>query len=164
MTGRNSRCSAGRRAVNPGVRAWRAAVLPGAVLACLACDPGPAPPTLDLPPRPADAPGGAAIVRDLGSLDFPGREERIQAEVARGNVPARLRRLQRVELTADVDGRARRVTFWAMPDYLSVGSDEDFFLVPLSPRTARRIAELVGGALPTPSMVDAIWAAARVRL
>ena len=48
--------------------------------------------------------------------------------------------------------------------FLAVGSDEDFLLVPLSPGTAQRIADRVGCLLPTPRMVDAVWAAARVRL
>jgi hypothetical protein len=61
-------------------------------------------------------------------------------------------------------GRTRRVRFWVTPDYLAVGSEDDAFLVPLSPQTAQRMADLVGASLPTPPMVDAIWAAARVRL
>ncbi len=86
------------------------------------------------------------------------------AEIARGNVPSWLRKLVRVETIVVIEGREHRLTFWATPDYLSVGSDDDFILVPLSPQTAQRIADLVHGALPTPRMVDAIWAAARVRL
>lgn len=147
----------------------------------LACDPGPDPgaPVLDLPPRPADAPGGDQIVEELQGLDVEAREDRVFAEVARGNIPGWLRQLERVEVTMEVpvevagpgtgetEGdatRTRRLTFWAMPDYLSIGSDDDFFYVPLSPRTALRIAELTGASLPTPWLVDAIWMEARVRL
>lgn len=135
-----------------------------AVLLCLACDRGPDAPTLDLPPRPADAPGGEEIIRDILTLPVEAREERILAEVAGGNVPTWLRRLRPVEITGHLDGRARAVTVWVMPDYLAVGSDSDYFYVPLSARTARRIADLSGASLPTPGMVGAIWAAARVRL
>ena len=135
-----------------------------AVLFCLACDPGAPGPVLDLPPRPPDAPGGAEVARDIRNLDLEAREERIYTEVAQGNVPTWLRQLGRVEMTGEVDGRKHRVTFWVTPDYLAVGSDSDFFLVPLSPQTAQRIADLVGGSLPTPRMVDAVWASARIRL
>lgn len=135
-----------------------------AVALLAACGDAAEVPTLDLPARPADAPGGTAIARELRGLGLEEREERIYAEVARGNIPSWLRPLRRVEVTRDVDGRAREVAFWATSDYLSIGSDDDYFYVPLSPRTARRIADLAGASLPAPWMVDAIWTAARSRL
>ena len=135
-----------------------------AILLCLACDPGVPAPVLDLPHRSSDAPGGAEVARDIRTLDLEAREERIYTEIAQGNVPSSLRQLGRIEMTGEIDGRMHRVTFWVTPDYLAVGSDTDFFLVPLSPQMAQRIADLVGGSLPTPLMVDAVWASARVRL
>jgi hypothetical protein len=131
---------------------------------CIACGPAPEGPTLDLPPRPADAPGGEEIYRAIGDLDPRAREELIYREVARGNVPGWLRRLRPVEIQAEIDGETRTVTISVTPDYLALGSDDDHFYVPLSGRTAQRIAGLTGTAPPTPDMVDAIWAAARVRL
>lgn len=56
------------------------------------------------------------------------------------------------------------MTFWVTPDYLAVGSDSDYLLIPLSAQTAQRIADLIGGSLPTPRMVDAIWASADLRV
>lgn len=135
-----------------------------AVLLCAGCDSGAPGPVLELPPRPTDAPGGTEIARDLRALGFDAREQRVYAEVARGNVPSWLRRLRPVEVTGEIDGREHRVTFWVTPDYLAVGSDTDAFLVPLSPQTAQRIADLVNASLPTPRMVDAVWSAARFRL
>jgi hypothetical protein len=134
------------------------------VLLCLACDSGAPVPVLDLPQRPSDAPGGAEVARDIRTLDLEAREERIYTEISQGNVPTWLRRLERVEVTGEVDGREHQVTFWVTKDYLAMGSDSDSFLVPLSPQVAQRIADLLGCSLPTPRMVDAIWASARVRL
>lgn len=138
-------------------------VLWWAVVLGLACSPEVSP-SLRLPPRPQVAPGGEEIASALHGLDLAGREERIYQEVARGNVPSWLRRLRRVEIEGELGGRRHRVAFWVTPDYLSVGSDSDFFLVPLSARTGQRIADLVGASLPTPRMVDAIWKAAKVHL
>jgi len=135
-----------------------------AALLWAACEPGVEGRTLDLPDRPDDAPHGSEIAEQLRALEFEEREERIFDEVARGNVPGSMRRLVPVDLAGEVDGRTTRLTFWAAPDYLAVGSDDDYFLVPLSPQGARRIADLVGGSLPTARMVDAIWASARSRL
>jgi hypothetical protein len=145
-------------------RAWLGGAKGLAVLFFLGCEvlaPGP---ELDFPPRPDDAPEGAEVADDLRALSPAAREERIFAEIARGNVPDWLRRLERVEVIGEVDGDERIVTLWVAPDYLAVGSDEDYFLVPLSPRTGQRIADLVGASLPTRRMVDLIWASARVRL
>jgi hypothetical protein len=119
---------------------------------------------LDLPPRPGGAPGGGQIAREIRDLDLPSREERLFAEIARGNVPGWLRKLSPVEVAGEVGGRELQATFWVTPDYLAVGSEGDFLLVPLSPGIAQRIADRVGCLLPTPRMVDAVWAAARVHL
>ena len=55
-------------------------------------------------------------------------------------------------------------TFFVAPDYLAIGSDENYFLAPISPGTAQRIADKLNCVLPTRKMVDAIYAAAEVKL
>lgn len=140
----------------------------GSVFALLtaasACDSQRAGPTLDLPPRPADAATGRELVRDLAHLDVAAREERISREVSSGNVPTWLRELRPVTMTRELEGRSYEVVFWVTPDYLAVGSDEDYVLLPLSPQTAQEIADLLNASLPTPLMVDAVWLAADARL
>jgi hypothetical protein len=117
-------------------------------------------PRLDLPPRPVDAPTGSEFARSVEGLDLETRDARIVTEVLRGNVPAWLRRLSRVT----VDDGDEHVEFWVTPDYLAVGSDSDYLLTPMSPQAAQRIADRLEMSLPTPRMVDAIWAAAEVKL
>lgn len=119
---------------------------------------------LRLPPRPADASGGSEIVRDIRPMDLSHREERIYDEIARGNVPSWLRRLRPVRMTREGSDGEHAVVLHVTPDYLAVGSDDDYFRVPLTPGTAQRIADLTGTSLPTSAMVDAIWRAADVRL
>lgn len=128
------------------------------------CDLGAPDPVFDLPARPVDALGGTELAREVSTLDLDAREERIYAEISRGNVPSWLGKLRRVQMTGEVEGHEHRVTFWVTPDYLSVGPDSDFFLFPLSPQTGQRVADLLGGSLPTTPMVDAIWRAAQIRL
>lgn len=119
---------------------------------------------LALPARLPGSTGGARIMREIGSLGLEEREERIYAEIARGNIPSWLRKLEPVEFTRRVGGREYRLTVLVTTGYLAVGSDDDYVHVPLSPQTAQRIADLAGASLPTPPIVDAVWAAARVRL
>ena len=113
-----------------------------------------------IPPRPADAIAGRAFVEKIASLPREEREAAIYAEIAAGNVPEFLRMFKRVPIAAgDVGG-----TIDVAPDYLAVGSDDDFVRIPMTPQTAQRLADLFGCVLPTRKMVDAIDAVAEVRL
>lgn len=97
-------------------------------------------------------------------MDLADREEQIYQEIASGNVPSWMREMRPIRMERSLNGINHQVTFWVTPDYLAVGSDEEYLLVPLSPRTAQRIADLLEASLPTPSMVDEVWRAADARL
>jgi hypothetical protein len=128
------------------------------VLLFTACGPSEPAPVLHLPERAGAAPGGDEISREIRNLELRAREEWIYTEISQGNVPTWIRQLRPVEVRGEVGGRRHRVTFWVTPDYLAVGSEGDYLLIPLSAQTAQRIADLVRCSLPTPRMVDAIWA------
>ena len=118
-----------------------------------------------LPPRPESAPGGVEVMRALAELPLLEREDRILAEIERGNVPAFLRRPVTLQFDADdAEGHRHRVRYRVAPDYLAVGSDRDFVRVPLTPMTAQRIADRYGFALPTRRMVAQIHEHAAVKL
>lgn len=117
-----------------------------------------------IPPRPADAVGGAAFVRRITGLTRADREAAIVAEVLRGNIPEFLRDLKPVTLRGRIGGRATTATVWVMPDYLAVGSDGDFVRLPVDFYSAVTIAHAFGMALPTRKIVDAVYAQAVLRL
>jgi hypothetical protein len=119
---------------------------------------------LNLPRRAPDAIGGTAFASEIATLELRLREERIYTEVVRGNVPTWLRTLVPVRMSRRGGEHEASVTFWVTPDYLAVGSDSDYFLMPMSPHLAQRLADLTDTSLPTVAMVDAVWAAAPVRL
>jgi hypothetical protein len=116
--------------------------------------------TLDLPTRSPAALKGREFARSIVGLPTKEREGAILAEVKKGNIPTFLRALVPVTVT---DGTVR-ATFFAAPDYLAVGSDDDYFLTPLTPTSAQEVADLLGCTLPTTKMVDDIYAAAPVKL
>jgi hypothetical protein len=120
--------------------------------------------TLDLPPRPANAPTGSEFARRITPLDLADREKEVVAQISSGNVPNFLRKLCPVPATSVWEGTTNTATFYATPDYIAVGSDEDYFLIPISPNTAQRIADSLCCSLPTPKMADEIYAAAEVKL
>lgn len=120
--------------------------------------------TLPLPARPANAPTGTEFVKQIESLTLVEREEEVLKEILAGNVPDFLRKLSPITIT-QVDGaKTNTATFYVTPDYLAVGSEKDYFLTPLSPNTAQRIADALGCSLPTRKMVNEIYHAAPVKL
>jgi hypothetical protein len=122
------------------------------------------PPQLLLPARSVSATPGSALLPQLQGLSTAAREERLGHEFASGNVPTFLRQLVPVTTTAQIQGRTRVATFWCTPDYLGVGSDQDWFRMPMTPHLARKFADSVDAVLPTRRMVNAIWAASRLKL
>jgi hypothetical protein len=122
-------------------------------------------PTAGIPKRPADAPGGRAVVAQLEGLKPAEREIAIADEIARGNVPDFLRTFRRLKLTAkDGKGTEHAAVLEVMPDYLAVGSDADFVRVPMTPAAAAFVADRFGCALPTRKLVDEVYRAAAVKL
>jgi hypothetical protein len=122
-------------------------------------------PAPGIPARPADALGGAAFMKSIAGLGRDEREEAIAAEICRGNIPRFLRKFQMITVTAKgPDGKDHATTYEVMPDYLAVGTDDDFVRVPMTPQTALRIADAFGCALPTSKVVDDIYKDAKFKL
>ena len=119
---------------------------------------------LNLPERPLDARSGSEVVEAITGLGLVEREEILVSEILGGNVPSWLRELSAVKLEAIVSETRQTATIWVTPDYLAVGSGEDYFLAPLSPQSAQRIADRVGASVPTPRIVDAIWDQAEIKM
>jgi len=117
-----------------------------------------------MPPRATNAPSGTEMIQRLVPLSLFDRESEIFFQITSGNVPNFLRRLCAVTITNVFAGHTNTATFYAAPDYLAVGSDDDYFRVALSPGTAQRLADALECSLPTPKMADEIYAAAEVKL
>ncbi len=119
---------------------------------------------LPLPPRHPGAATGSALRAQWAPLTATEREEQIFLEVARGNVPNFLRGLAPISLEGEIAGQRHVVRFAVTPDYLAVGSDEDFFRIPMTPALAQQLCDRLGCMLPTRRMVDAIWDQAEAKL
>jgi hypothetical protein len=118
-----------------------------------------------IPPRPALANSGWELVERIAGLRGSEREAKILAEIRRGNVPEFLRDLKQVHLSLRRPGRPTlSATIWVMPDYLSVGTDEEFVRVPMTFDGAVRVAGEFGMILPTRKIVDAVHAQSDFRL
>lgn len=117
-----------------------------------------------IPPRAAAAPAGSEVARRVAQLSGVVRDALIRAQLFAGNIPQFLRHPVPVSIAGGDRGHPLELTVCVLPDYLAVGSDRDFIFVPLGLDAALAVAQRFGFELPTPHMVDAIYAAAPVKL
>lgn len=118
-----------------------------------------------VPARASKAVTGTVFARQTADLSGRERQMRAVAELRRGNMPDFLRNLKPVRLTykpADADTVV--AVIWVTPDYLAIGSNNDFLRMPLTYPSATAIATVFGCVLPTKKMVDAIYAQATCHL
>ncbi|HEX2865685.1 MAG TPA: T9SS type A sorting domain-containing protein [Ignavibacteriales bacterium] len=123
------------------------------------------PAVLPLPQRPANSLTGSAFMQKVQYMTFEQREAEIYNEISRGNLPDFLRNMVTVKTTLnDAMGKSHIVSYSVTPDYLAVGSNEDFCRIPMGPLTAQRIADLTGTSMPTSRLVDDVYKHAEVKL
>ncbi len=128
-------------------------------------EPGPIGFDVTIPDRPDDAMGGRAFMKRVAGLSPSRREAAIRDELLSGNVPGFLRRFVAIHTRAKIsDDSELSVIYEVAPDYLCVGSDDDFVRVPMTPMTAKTVADAFGCALPTRKMVDDIYDQAAIKL
>lgn len=99
---------------------------------------------------------GTEFAARIAPLDPAAREAAVIEAVKQGNLPAFWKRFVAVK----VDD----VTLSVAPDYLAVGTDDDYLYTPLSPAAAQAIADYFDCVLPTRRMVDLIHRAAPLKL
>ncbi len=81
------------------------------------------------------------------------REAAVVREVLNGNVPNWMFKFVKLPNGVEVT-----------PDYLSIGNDEDFVRTPLTPYAAQYLADKLEYQLPTPRLVDEIYADADIKM
>jgi hypothetical protein len=119
----------------------------------------------DIPARKPNAITGSAFIASLAQLSREERQAAIGRELLAGNMPSFLRNLRTVEATiVGPDSVKHTVSYEVMPDYLAIGSDEDFVRIPMIPYTAQDFCDAYGFVLPTRKMVNDIWTAATTHL
>ncbi|HEY6564078.1 MAG TPA: hypothetical protein VIY86_06250 [Pirellulaceae bacterium] len=120
---------------------------------------------LVIPARPAHALTGSQFRQRIETMSLGEREAEIARQLASGNCPEFLRDLKPIRVTArDPRGTPHVATYFVMPDYLSVGTDDDFFRIPMTPSTALSLADQFDAMLITTKVSDDCFAAAETRL
>jgi len=120
---------------------------------------------LSLPARIDTAETGSAFYANVVAVSWIQREELAKKEILAGNIPLFLRSFIEIPTSITTAGGDRiNAVYFVLPDYLSIGSDQDFARIPLTPMTAQLIADSLRCFLPTRKMVDDIYRAATVKL
>ncbi len=118
-----------------------------------------------IPPRDASAPTGSQSMVRLASSSRAERARVLVEQILDGNIPSALRKLRAVETCVPGPaGVLLMAVVWVMPDYLAVGSDEDFVRVPLGLDEALTVARRIGFTLPTRQIENTIHLQADARL
>lgn len=119
---------------------------------------------LNFPERPANALSGSAFAKQVWSLSIKEREKAVVKEILSGNVPSFARTFKAITIQQSIGDSSYAVTFFAQCDYIAIGSDEDYFYIPLTPKSAQHLADRLGCTLPTKKIVDIIYNQADIRL
>ncbi len=120
--------------------------------------------TLPLPSRATDALSGSEIKSQIENLSVEDREEEIFNQILAGNIPDFLRDLVPISYSKTIDDSVYAVTYYVLPDYLALGSNSDYFLMPMTPILAQKLSNSLDYMLPTKQMVDQIWSNASIKL
>jgi hypothetical protein len=109
---------------------------------------------------------GSGFFRNITGMDTRQRDSLAMLCLLGGNFPGFLRHLEpvTVEGAHPQTGKRNSITFWVTPDYLSIGTDNDWVRMPLSPKAAQVVADSLNCFLPTATMCDEIYRAAAVKL
>lgn len=118
-----------------------------------------------IPPRSPTALTGSEFAQKIFGLHGIQREQLILEQLRAGNLPEFLKMLVPVHLGHRSEtGRKTTITVFAMPDYLAIGSNQDFIRIPMGRYTAAAVAGQFGFILPTTKIVDAIFRQSVFRL
>ena len=122
--------------------------------------------TLNLKLRNNNALTGSEFAKSIGdsTLTLQQRENLVFDEIKSGNVPDFLRKLTEIKDTTEISNQTFIISYYVLPDYFAIGSNSDFFYVPMTPILAQKVAYLTKCNLPTRKIVDQINENATLRL
>ncbi len=109
---------------------------------------------------------GSAFYRTAASFNWQQRDSLVVKEILSGNLPSFLQKFTAIHTSVrdSVTGKTIHATYYVMPDYLSVGNNEDWARIHITPKAAQKIADSLNCFLPTRKMADDIYRAASVKL
>ncbi|MBP6688250.1 MAG: hypothetical protein KA160_10370 [Lacibacter sp.] len=116
--------------------------------------------------RKANAVKGSAFYQHAATMNWQQRDSFATAELLAGNMPDFLRTFVplSIAITDSIDNKKITAVIYVTLDYLSIGTNDDWVRIPLTPMAAQKIADSLHCFLPTKKLVDDIYQAAKVKL
>ena len=120
-----------------------------------------------------EALSGHEFIQKVQDMGFWEMEEETVKQILSGNMPSALKKFRKIKYNVyhlEQDSKGKEINkkytveMWVLPDYLAVGSDEDFVRMPMGPLAAQRVADSLYCSLPTTFLVDRIDEAAEGRI
>lgn len=110
--------------------------------------------------------GGTAFYQQVAASKWRERDSVAEIEILSGNMPSFLRKFKRIDVSVpdSSTGKTIKAHYYVSPDYVSLGTDDDWARIPLTPMAAQVIADSFHCFLPTRKMVNDIYEQAVVKL
>jgi hypothetical protein len=109
---------------------------------------------------------GTEFYKQAAAMKWKSRDSFALKEILSGNLPSFLKKFVpvHVSIVDSLTGKTIKATYYAAPDYLSVGTDDDWARINITPMAAQQIADSFNCFLPTRKMADDIYKAAKIKL
>lgn len=120
---------------------------------------------IQTPPRSSST-TGTEFYKTAFPFKWQQRDSFVLKEIFAGNMPSFLKKFVpvHVQIKNSSTGKTIKATYFVAPDYLSVGTNDDWARINITPYAAQKIADSFQCFLPTKKMVDDIYRAAKVKL
>ncbi len=118
-----------------------------------------------VPARKDSAITGSEFYKTAVGYHWQQRDSFAVKEILAGNIPSFLKKFVKIKTSIiSAEGEKINAVYYVSPDYLSIGSNDDWARIPLSPMAAQQIADNFNCFLPTRKIVDDIYKAAKIKL
>lgn len=120
---------------------------------------------MKLPTRPIGAPTGSEFYKSSAAYSWTERDSVAIQQIVNGNVPDFIQDFKPIKASiTSPKGKIIKAIYYVSPDYLSIGNNDDWARIPLTPMAAQMIADTFDCFLPTRKIVDDIYNQSRVKL
>jgi len=106
---------------------------------------------------------GTQIIKILDTLSIQDREKKIFELIENKNYPHFLENFVKITVKEELNGVNYLLEYFVTPDYFSLGVNNDYFLIPMSPLLAQKVADYFDCMLPTKKIVDQIYSSSKIK-
>jgi hypothetical protein len=108
---------------------------------------------------------GSGFYKTVAAFKWKERDSLATQEILNGNIPSFLKKFVRINTSiVTPEGKKIKAHYFVMPDYLSIGKNNDWARIPLTPMAAQKIADSFHCFLSTKKIADDIYKVAKVKL